>query len=376
MIKRIALVGAVAVLLGSVAHDDHRQRSHVEAPPGLPPSAHRLEPAGPGDPVEPGAAEGARRAGRPAGLDSPDPHDRDHPDRGVRRRQRDRGRRRSRSSSIATVRAVPRPMPPLRPLPARRSTRCSPASSRRSTRSSRARSLRSAQASRSTTASASARGGRRRSSPRARTTAPPRRRRCSRPGPVPGEYQLTPPAFAPAGFTQTRHVTPFVLQSASQFRPPPPPALTSPEYAADFSEVHSLGELNSTTRTADETAIGRVLGCRSGLDRLEPDRRPGGCRLRQQPRAERSDVRAARHDARRRRDRALRRQVRLPPLASDHRDHRDRPGQHEHDGRSRLAAARQHGQRPELPRGPRRVQPGGRDGAARTSTAPTCSRSR
>src|SRR5690348_4445619 len=56
----------------------------------------------------------------------------------------------------------------------------------------------------------------------------------------PGEYQLTPPAFAAAGFTQTSHVTPFVLESASQFRPAPPPALTSPRYAADFSEVHSL----------------------------------------------------------------------------------------------------------------------------------------
>ncbi len=67
---------------------------------------------------------------------------------------------------------------------------------------------------------------------------------------------MTPPAFAPAGFTQTPHVTPFVLQSASQFRPPAPPALTSAQYAENFREVHSLGELHSTTRTADETAIG------------------------------------------------------------------------------------------------------------------------
>ena len=80
------------------------------------------------------------------------------------------------------------------------------------------------------------------------------------PQPGPGEYQLTAPAFAPAGFTQTGHVTPFVLQSARQFRPAPPPALSSPQYAADFNEVRSLGELNSTTRTADETAIGRFWG--------------------------------------------------------------------------------------------------------------------
>jgi hypothetical protein len=76
----------------------------------------------------------------------------------------------------------------------------------------------------------------------------------------PGEYQLTPPALAPAGFTQTAHVTPFVLNSASQFRPPAPPALTSPQYAQDFAEVHALGELNSATRTADQTAVGKFWG--------------------------------------------------------------------------------------------------------------------
>jgi hypothetical protein len=76
----------------------------------------------------------------------------------------------------------------------------------------------------------------------------------------PGEYQLTPPALAPPGFTQTANVTPFVLERAGQFRPAPPPALASAKYAEDFAEVHSLGELGSTTRDADETAIGRFWG--------------------------------------------------------------------------------------------------------------------
>ena len=80
------------------------------------------------------------------------------------------------------------------------------------------------------------------------------------PGTGPGEYQLTPPGFAAAGFTQASHVTPFVLDSASQFRPAPPPALTSAKYAADFNEVKSLGELNSTTRADDQTAIGKFWG--------------------------------------------------------------------------------------------------------------------
>jgi hypothetical protein len=76
----------------------------------------------------------------------------------------------------------------------------------------------------------------------------------------PGEYQLTPPTFAPAGFTQTAHVTPLVLRSAGQFRPAPPPALTSPRYAADFAEVHALGALNGSTRSADQTAIAQFWG--------------------------------------------------------------------------------------------------------------------
>jgi hypothetical protein len=76
----------------------------------------------------------------------------------------------------------------------------------------------------------------------------------------PGEYQLTPPSFAPAGFTQTAHVKPFVLESTSQFRPGPPPSLNSREYAQDFNEVQSLGELNSTTRTPDQTAIAKFWG--------------------------------------------------------------------------------------------------------------------
>jgi PAP2 superfamily protein len=80
------------------------------------------------------------------------------------------------------------------------------------------------------------------------------------PGSGPGEYQLTPPAFASAAFTQTAHVTPFVLGTAGRFRPAPPPALTSAKYAEDFAEVESLGELNSTRRTADETAVGRFWG--------------------------------------------------------------------------------------------------------------------
>src|SRR5213082_3230472 len=55
----------------------------------------------------------------------------------------------------------------------------------------------------------------------------------------PGDYQLTPPNFAPADFTQWPQVTPFALERADEFRPGPPPELTSDEYTSVFDEVKS-----------------------------------------------------------------------------------------------------------------------------------------
>jgi membrane-associated phospholipid phosphatase len=73
----------------------------------------------------------------------------------------------------------------------------------------------------------------------------------------PGSYQLTPPTFAPAVFTQWPHVTPFVLPAADHFRSAPPPALTSAAYAQALNEVKSLGQKTSTSRTADQTVIAK-----------------------------------------------------------------------------------------------------------------------
>jgi membrane-associated phospholipid phosphatase len=77
------------------------------------------------------------------------------------------------------------------------------------------------------------------------------------PGTQPGDYQLTPANFAPADFTQWPQVTPFALEQANEFRPGPPPALTSALYTEVFNEVKSLGFINSTTRTAEQTEIGQ-----------------------------------------------------------------------------------------------------------------------
>jgi hypothetical protein len=43
------------------------------------------------------------------------------------------------------------------------------------------------------------------------------------------------------------------MDSPSQFRGPPPYALTTPEYAADFNEVKLVGSRNSTVRTQEQT---------------------------------------------------------------------------------------------------------------------------
>ena len=77
------------------------------------------------------------------------------------------------------------------------------------------------------------------------------------PGTDAGDYRPTPPNFPTPVFTTWGQVTPFVLDRGDQFRPAPPPALTSDTYAAAINEVESLGSSTSTTRTAEQTEIGK-----------------------------------------------------------------------------------------------------------------------
>jgi len=52
-------------------------------------------------------------------------------------------------------------------------------------------------------------------------------------------------------------VAPWVIPSGSQFRPDAPPSLDSGRWARDYNEVKSLGSLTSSTRSAEQTEIGR-----------------------------------------------------------------------------------------------------------------------
>jgi hypothetical protein len=70
---------------------------------------------------------------------------------------------------------------------------------------------------------------------------------------VPGLWQPTPPASAPAAGVQFRNVEPFALPTPTQYLPAAPPLLNSEEYAADFNEVKEVGQANSSARTADQT---------------------------------------------------------------------------------------------------------------------------
>jgi len=76
-------------------------------------------------------------------------------------------------------------------------------------------------------------------------------------GTQPGSYRPTPPNFPAPVFTGWSNVTPFVIDSASQFRSAPPPDVTSAAYAGALNDVKSLGQNSSTTRTADQTVAAK-----------------------------------------------------------------------------------------------------------------------
>jgi hypothetical protein len=73
------------------------------------------------------------------------------------------------------------------------------------------------------------------------------------PGMLAGQFRPTPPGFEAAAFTRWGEVTPFVLDRADQFCPPPFPALTSARHHEAVNEVKYLGRTTNSGRTADQT---------------------------------------------------------------------------------------------------------------------------
>jgi membrane-associated phospholipid phosphatase len=77
---------------------------------------------------------------------------------------------------------------------------------------------------------------------------------------APGKWRQDPVSLLTVALgAHWGEVTPFVLASGDQFRVPPPPDLTSPEYTAAYDEVLRLGGdgVNTATRrTGEQTRIG------------------------------------------------------------------------------------------------------------------------
>lgn len=78
-----------------------------------------------------------------------------------------------------------------------------------------------------------------------------------RPKIKPGQWRPTPSRFLPAAGFGWQRVAPFVLERGSQFRPAPPPKLTSSAYAKDFDQVKQLGQIDSRSRTVEQAEIAR-----------------------------------------------------------------------------------------------------------------------
>jgi hypothetical protein len=77
---------------------------------------------------------------------------------------------------------------------------------------------------------------------------------------APGKWRKDPIGRQPIALGAFwSEVDPFVMKTADQFRPPPPPALTSAAYATAYAEVKRLGgdgAITPTQRTPEQTQIG------------------------------------------------------------------------------------------------------------------------
>ena len=72
---------------------------------------------------------------------------------------------------------------------------------------------------------------------------------------LPTDNPLTTPATPWAA-----KMTPFVMREADQFRPGPPPALTSAAYTASYQETKAYGLATSSVRSAEQTDTGLFWG--------------------------------------------------------------------------------------------------------------------
>jgi hypothetical protein len=70
-----------------------------------------------------------------------------------------------------------------------------------------------------------------------------------------GIWRPTPLLNAPGAAPQLATTTPWVLRRGSQFRPPPPYALASAQYATDYNEIKIMGVFSGSGRNADQSEL-------------------------------------------------------------------------------------------------------------------------
>jgi hypothetical protein len=75
---------------------------------------------------------------------------------------------------------------------------------------------------------------------------------------LPGYWRPTAPGQVATGGRYAQ-IVPFATLSPTQFLPEPPPQLNSTQYADSFQQVYSLGRVDSTTRTAEQTQLARLI---------------------------------------------------------------------------------------------------------------------
>jgi hypothetical protein len=68
-------------------------------------------------------------------------------------------------------------------------------------------------------------------------------------------WEPTPPAFLPPQTPWLRDTRPFVINSADQFLPEPPPALNSREWVEEYNEIKLWGRATGSPRTQEQTDI-------------------------------------------------------------------------------------------------------------------------
>ncbi len=144
----------------------------------------------------------------------------------------------------------------------------------------------------------------------------------------------TPPLFA-----QYARAKPWVLKSADQFRPGPPPQLSSALYARDYNETKGLGGDQEHSANARADRGGEVLGHSQSRPSMASGSAPTFGGERTFPRRECTPVRAAQHGHSQHVHQRLGCEIHLQLLASGHRHSQRRHGrQRRYRARPRLDA--------------------------------------